>query len=76
MVAERAKKAYEDGCAKVAEVDKVLQDHANLVKDKKALKRQIKASKANLSEMMVTLDAAIQAARDAKEIEGAMDVAS
>ncbi|CAL8168184.1 unnamed protein product [Prunus armeniaca] len=76
MVAERAKKAYEDSCVKVADAGKVLQDHANLVKDKEALERKVKASEAKLSEMMATLDAVIQAAKDAKEIEGAMDAVS
>ncbi|KAI5349209.1 hypothetical protein L3X38_002096 [Prunus dulcis] len=63
-VAERAKKAYDDDRAKVAKARKVLQDHANLVKDKEALERKVKATKANLSEMMETSDASIQAARD------------
>ena len=36
---ERAKKAYDNGRSKVVEVNKVLQDHANLLKDKEALER-------------------------------------
>ncbi|CAL2231354.1 unnamed protein product [Prunus armeniaca] len=60
---EHAKKAYEDGCSKVAEACKILQDHTNLVKDKEALERQVKATKAKLSEMRATLDASIQATK-------------
>lgn len=37
--AERAKEAYEDGSAKVAEVGKAFQDHAHLLKDKQAAER-------------------------------------
>ncbi|CAL2265112.1 unnamed protein product [Prunus armeniaca] len=39
--AERAKKAYEDGQAKVAEAGKALQDHDHLLHDKQATKRQL-----------------------------------
>ncbi|CAL9024477.1 unnamed protein product [Prunus brigantina] len=71
--AECAKKAYDDGHAKFAEAGMVLQDHANLIKDKEALERQVKATEAKLAEMRVALDAAVQAAtRDAEVAKGAV----
>ncbi|CAL2237955.1 unnamed protein product [Prunus armeniaca] len=51
--AERAKKAYEDGRARVAETGKALQDHAHLLKDKQAAEQQVQASEAKLAEMTV-----------------------
>ncbi|CAL8163010.1 unnamed protein product [Prunus armeniaca] len=37
--AKKAKKAYEDGRARVAEAGKAIQDHANLAKDLQAAER-------------------------------------
>lgn len=54
--AERAKCAYDGGRSKVAEVSKVLQDHANLLKDKAALEQQLKASVEKPSEMRSALE--------------------
>ncbi|XP_034199565.1 uncharacterized protein LOC117614769 [Prunus dulcis] len=64
--AKRAKKAYNDGRAKVAEVDKALQDHAQLLKEKEAAERQALVSGAKVEEMRVALEAAQAAARDAE----------
>ncbi|CAL8169205.1 unnamed protein product [Prunus armeniaca] len=63
--AESAKKAYEDGCSKVAEAGKALQDHPYLLKDKQAIEWQVKVSKAKLIEIRVALDAAVTAAKEA-----------
>ncbi|CAL9011370.1 unnamed protein product [Prunus brigantina] len=65
-VAERTKKAYEDGHVKVAEAGKALQDQAHLHKDKQAAERYVKDSEAKLEEMRVALDAAVAAAKDAE----------
>ncbi|CAL9024699.1 unnamed protein product, partial [Prunus brigantina] len=73
--AERAKKAYEDGRAKVAEASKALQDHAHLIKDMQAAERQVKASEARLAEMGAALEAALTAARDADSAKEAVEVA-
>ncbi|CAL9018063.1 unnamed protein product [Prunus brigantina] len=47
--AEKAKKAYEDGRAKVAEAGKAIQTQANLVKDMQAAERQIKGYEAKFA---------------------------
>ncbi|CAL8076798.1 unnamed protein product [Prunus armeniaca] len=73
--AERAKKAYEERRAKVAEAGKALQDHAHLLKDKQAAERQVKASEAKLAEMRVVLDAAVGAAKDVEAVKEAVQVA-
>lgn len=57
-------KAYDNGCPKVAEVDKVLQDHANLLKNKEALERQLKALEDKLAEMKGALEASVNAAKE------------
>lgn len=67
--AERAKKLYEEGRSKV------LQDHANLLKDKQAAERHVQASKAKLAEIRMALDAAITAAKDAEAAKEAVHVA-
>lgn len=72
--AECAKRAYDDGHAKFAEAGMVLQDHANLIKDKEALERQVKATEAKLAEMRVALDVAVQATRDVEVAKGAVQV--
>lgn len=51
MAAECAKRAYEDGRSKMAEAGKVLQDHANLIKDNEAAERQVKAVEDKFAEM-------------------------
>ncbi|BBH03125.1 hypothetical protein Prudu_013901, partial [Prunus dulcis] len=53
--AERAKKAYDDGRAKVAEAGKAIQDHAQLLKEKEAAERRALASKAMVGEMRAAL---------------------
>ncbi|CAL2229639.1 unnamed protein product [Prunus armeniaca] len=55
---EKAKKAYEDGRAKVAEAGKAIQAQANLAKDMQAAKRQVKVYQAKLGEMSAALEAA------------------
>lgn len=69
MAAENAKKAYEDGRAKVTEAGKALHDHAHLLKDKQAARRQVKASEAKLAEMRVALDVAVTVAKDAEVVK-------
>ncbi|CAL9020652.1 unnamed protein product [Prunus brigantina] len=72
--AEKAKKAYEDGRAKVAEAGKAIQAQANLVKDMQAAERQIKGYEAKLAEMLAAMESAQLAAREAKEaIQVAME---
>ncbi|CAL2257078.1 unnamed protein product [Prunus armeniaca] len=68
--AERAKKAYEDGRAKVAEAGKALQDHAHLLKDKQAVEWQVKASEAKLEEMRAALDPMVTAAKMPRRKKG------
>ncbi|CAL9029349.1 unnamed protein product, partial [Prunus brigantina] len=51
-----AKKAYDDGRAKVAEAGKAIQDHAHLVKDMQAAERQIKGYEAKFSEMVAAME--------------------
>ncbi|KAL6274761.1 hypothetical protein ACE6H2_025453 [Prunus campanulata] len=65
--AERSKRMYEDGRAKVADAAKALQDHASLVQDMHAAERQIQAHEAKLAEMREALDGAERAAKDAEE---------
>lgn len=74
IVAERAKNMYEDDGSKVSAAGKALQDHANLVKDKKASKWQVKTAKEKLAEMRVNLDAVVQVAREAEAVEQAVQV--
>ncbi|CAL2232161.1 unnamed protein product [Prunus armeniaca] len=69
---ERAKKAYEDGRAKVAEAGKALQNDAHLVKDMQAAKRQVKAYEAKFAEMMAALECAQLVAREGDEANEAM----
>ncbi|BBG95199.1 hypothetical protein Prudu_003679, partial [Prunus dulcis] len=64
--AERAKKAYDEGRAKVAEAGKAIQDHAQLLKEKEAAERLASASEAKAEELRVALEAAQAAARDAE----------
>ncbi|XP_034229566.1 uncharacterized protein LOC117638567 [Prunus dulcis] len=64
--AEQEKKAYDDGRAKVAEVGKALQDHAQLFKEKEAAEQHALASESKAEEMRVALEAAQAAARDAE----------
>ncbi|XP_034197670.1 uncharacterized protein LOC117613133 [Prunus dulcis] len=73
--AERVKKAYDDGRAKVAEAGKALQDHAHLLKEKEAAERQALASGGKVEEMRVALAATQAAARDAEAASEAVQVA-
>ncbi|CAL2239336.1 unnamed protein product [Prunus armeniaca] len=65
-VDKHAKRAYNVGRAKVAEVGKVLQDHANLVKDKEALEWQVKAAEDKLTEMRETLEAMVAITKESE----------
>ncbi|CAL2238408.1 unnamed protein product [Prunus armeniaca] len=73
--AEKAKKAYEDGRAKVAEASKTIQAQANLAKDMQAAERQVKVYQAKLSEMSAALEAAQLMAKEALESKEAIQVA-
>ncbi|XP_034219135.1 uncharacterized protein LOC117630536 [Prunus dulcis] len=77
--AERVKKAYDDGRAKVAEAGKAIQDHAHLLKEKEAAERQAFASEAKAEQLRVALEAARadlevarSAARDAEAVSEAI----
>ncbi|CAL2247797.1 unnamed protein product [Prunus armeniaca] len=72
---EKAKKAYEDGRAKVAEAGKAIQAQANLAKDMQAAKRQVKVYQAKLGEMSAALEAAQLTAKEALESKEAVQVA-
>ncbi|KAI5321484.1 hypothetical protein L3X38_030555 [Prunus dulcis] len=72
--AESAKRAYDDGHSKVAESGKVLQDHANLIKEKEGLERQVKTSEEKLAEMRGALKATVNTAREAKVAKEAVRV--
>ncbi|CAL9017857.1 unnamed protein product, partial [Prunus brigantina] len=73
--AERSKKAYEDGKAKVAEAGKAIQAHATLEKDLKAAERQIKSYEATFAEMTAALESAKLSAKEALEAKEAVQVA-
>ncbi|CAL9000624.1 unnamed protein product [Prunus brigantina] len=73
--AEKAKKAYEDGRAKVAEAGKAIQDHAHLVKDMQAAEWQIKGYEAKFAEMVAAMESAQVAATEAREAKEAIQVA-
>ncbi|CAL8116861.1 unnamed protein product [Prunus armeniaca] len=73
--AEKAKKAYEDGRAKVAEAGKAIQAQANLAKDMQAAERQVKVYQAKLGEMSAALEAAQLTAKEALESKEAVQVA-
>ena len=70
--AERAKRAYDDGRAKVAEAGKALQEHAQLLKEKEAAERQALASEAKAEQMRAALEAARAASRDAEAVSEAI----
>ncbi|BBN68886.1 hypothetical protein Prudu_623S000200, partial [Prunus dulcis] len=70
--AERAKRAYDDGRAKVAEAGKALQEHAQLLREKEAAERQALASEAKAEQMRAALEAARAAARDAEAVSEAV----
>ncbi|CAL2239816.1 unnamed protein product [Prunus armeniaca] len=65
--AEKAKKAYEDGRARVAEAGKAIQAHANLAKDMQAAERQVKVYEAKFAEMSAALESAQLTAKEALE---------
>ncbi|CAL8089458.1 unnamed protein product [Prunus armeniaca] len=73
--AEKAKKAYEDGRARVAEAGKAIQPHANLAKDMQVAERQVKVYEAKFGEMSATLESAQLTTREALEIEAAVQEA-
>ncbi|XP_034218249.1 uncharacterized protein LOC117629761 [Prunus dulcis] len=64
--AEKAKRAYDDGRAKVAEAGKAIQAHAQLLREKEAAERRALASEAMAGEARAELEAvraALEAAR-------------
>ncbi|CAL9017933.1 unnamed protein product, partial [Prunus brigantina] len=73
--AEKAKKTYDDGRAKVAEAGKAIQDHAHLVKDMQAAERQIRGYEAKFAEMVAAKESAQLAATEAREAKEAIQVA-
>ncbi|CAL9018473.1 unnamed protein product, partial [Prunus brigantina] len=73
--AERSKKAYEDGRAKVAEAGKAIQANEDLAKDLQAAERQVKYYEAKFSEMSEALESAQQTAKEALEAKEAVQVA-
>ncbi|CAL8088572.1 unnamed protein product [Prunus armeniaca] len=66
--AERAKKAYDEGWAKVAEAGKALQAQANLVKDMQAAERQVQVYSAKLAEMTAALEGAQLAVKETVQV--------
>ena len=77
--AEKAKRAYDDGRAKVAEAGKAIQAHAQLMKEKEAAERRALASeamageaRAELEAVRAALEAARAAARDAEAVSEAI----
>ncbi|CAL2256364.1 unnamed protein product [Prunus armeniaca] len=73
--AKKAKKAYEEGRAKVAEAGKAIQAQANLAKDMQAAEWQVKVYQAKLGEISVALESAQPAAKEALESREAIQVA-
>ncbi|CAL2227259.1 unnamed protein product [Prunus armeniaca] len=67
--AEKVKKAYEDGRAKVAEAGKAIQAQANLAKDMQAAERQ----RARASEVEAAVQEAIQGYRRSTEFSTLLD---
>ncbi|CAL2227547.1 unnamed protein product [Prunus armeniaca] len=72
---EKAKKAYEDGMARVAEAGQAIQAHANLAKDTQAAEWQVKVYQAKFSEMSAALESAQLTAKEALEAKEAVQVA-
>ncbi|CAL2265887.1 unnamed protein product [Prunus armeniaca] len=72
---EKAKKAYDDGRAKVAEAGKAIQAQANLAKDMQVAERQVKVYQAKLGEMSAALELEQLAAKEALESKEAIQVA-
>ncbi|CAL2246709.1 unnamed protein product [Prunus armeniaca] len=72
---EKAKKAYDDGRARVAEAGKAIQDHANLVKDLQAAKRQVKVYEAKFANLSSALESAQLSTKEALEAKDAVAVA-
>ncbi|XP_008245196.1 PREDICTED: uncharacterized protein LOC103343308 [Prunus mume] len=66
--AEKAKKAYEDGRAKVAEAGKAIQDHANLEKDLQAVERQVRVYESKFADLSSALESARLSAKEAVEV--------
>ncbi|CAL8998456.1 unnamed protein product [Prunus brigantina] len=73
--AEKVKKAYEDGRAKVAEAGKAIQTQANLAKDLQAAERQIKGYETKFADMVAAMESVQLAAKEAREAKGAIQVA-
>ncbi|CAL8112774.1 unnamed protein product [Prunus armeniaca] len=72
---EKAKKAYEDGRARVAEAGKAIQDHANLAKDLQATKRQVRVYEFKFADLSSALESAQLSAKEALEAKEAIEVA-
>ncbi|CAL8150920.1 unnamed protein product [Prunus armeniaca] len=73
--AEKAKNAYEDGRARVAEAGKAIQDHANLAKDLQAAERQVRVYESKFADLSSALESAQLSAKDALEAKEAVEVA-
>ncbi|CAL2247790.1 unnamed protein product [Prunus armeniaca] len=73
--AEKAKKAYEDGRARVAEAGKAIQDHANLAKDLQAAERQVRVYESKFADLSAALESTQLSAREALEAKEAVEVA-
>ncbi|CAL8168894.1 unnamed protein product [Prunus armeniaca] len=73
--AEKVKKAYDDGRARVAEAGKAIQDHANLVKDLQAAERQVRVYESKFADLSSALESAQLSAKKALEAKEAVEVA-
>ncbi|CAL8136333.1 unnamed protein product [Prunus armeniaca] len=73
--AEKAKKAYKDGRARVAEAGKAIQDHANLAKDLQAAERQVRVYESKFADLSAALESARLSAREALEVKEAVEMA-
>ncbi|CAL2256741.1 unnamed protein product [Prunus armeniaca] len=73
--AEKAKKAYDDGRARVAEAGKAIQDHANLAKDLQAAERQVRVYESKFADVSSALESAQLSAKEALEAKEAVEVA-
>ncbi|CAL8090458.1 unnamed protein product [Prunus armeniaca] len=73
--AEKAKKAYDDGRARVAEAGKAIQDHANLAKDLQAAERQVRVYESKFADLSSALESAQLSAKEALEAKEVVEVA-
>ncbi|CAL8134569.1 unnamed protein product [Prunus armeniaca] len=73
--AEKAKKAYDDGRARVAEAGKAIQDHANLAKDLQAAEWQVRVYESKFADLSSALESAQLSAKEALEVKEAVEMA-